>query len=71
MDDLPYKDEKVGCVCFRIPYDNLIRIIKEHKPKSANDVSMICPAGRGCGMCRPYIDYYIQKESQNDNGNIP
>ena len=64
MDDLPYKDEKVGCVCFRVSYDEIMRNIKEHNPKDATDIMKVCRAGRGCGMCIPYIDYYIRKESQ-------
>lgn len=52
---------KVGCVCYRMPYDKLIENIKKIEPKDASDFSHKCLAGSACGMCVPYIEKYIKE----------
>lgn len=56
---------KVGCVCYRMPYDKLIENIKKLQPKNASDFSYKCLAGSACGMCIPYIERYIKENSMN------
>jgi bacterioferritin-associated ferredoxin len=64
MDYLFDKSKCVGCVCFQIPYDEIIEMIKEHNPNNVKDIQKICPLGKRCGMCVPYVNRYI-KESKN------
>jgi NAD(P)H-nitrite reductase large subunit len=62
MDLQNISDEKVNCVCHRISYERLINIIEEHKCQNYKDVQNHCMAGRGCGMCVPYINAYCKSK---------
>lgn len=63
--DTIMKITEVGCICYRIPYVKLLRIIKEKHCKTIMDVQKYCDAGQGCGMCKKYITNYC-KETQGD-----
>jgi len=66
MDSLPYTDREVDCVCYGISYDEIMPMIKEHNPKDTTDIMKCCRAGRACGMCVPYINYYIKEKQGED-----
>lgn len=62
-----YRLEEIGCICFRVPYNDLKEIIKTHNCKNASDVQKHCKAGRGCGMCISYIDSYCKANNETIN----
>jgi bacterioferritin-associated ferredoxin len=57
---LPHKKE-IGCVCFRIDYNELQRIIRTGNVRDYREFKKLCPAGSACGSCIPYIDIYIKE----------
>ncbi len=53
---------KVVCTCFGVTEEEIIRVIKDNKLTTVEQVTNFCKAGGGCGHCKPDIEALIEKE---------
>jgi NifU-like protein len=52
-------EKALVCTCFGVTEDEILSVIETNNAKEVSDVSAVCKAGIGCGLCRFLIQEYI------------
>ncbi|MBI2441245.1 MAG: Fe-S cluster assembly protein NifU [Lentisphaerae bacterium] len=52
---------KVVCHCFGVTEDEIVRVVRENRLTTVQQVTNYCKAGGGCGKCQPEIEAIIAR----------
>ncbi|MBI2440339.1 MAG: Fe-S cluster assembly protein NifU [Lentisphaerae bacterium] len=52
---------KVVCHCFGVTEDEIVRVVRENRLTTVQQVTNYCKAGGGCGKCQPEIEVIIAR----------
>jgi NAD(P)H-nitrite reductase large subunit len=53
---MDFHENEIDCACAGIPYEQLIKTIKDKNCKDVQDVQKChSRVGKGCGICKPFI----------------
>jgi len=50
------------CYCFQVYREEIVAAIREHQPKTVEELQKYCKASMGCGSCRPDVEKIIAEE---------